>query len=267
LIVHRILKDVLQNSAEKLDGEVPVGCSESALARVRDILAAPALNKSGSFDSAPDMSLSAATRDTDPAAERRHNEAHGASRGLAQYQESAPEGRKKDHADEQSPLTSRPSPWSKRRDHEHQKSLQPLTGPISLEELHAIAEESSQSERRADDAERELMEWKKVKFMERRIGEDFDGLIISVTKFGFFVELTDLFIEGLVPLNTLGDGGNYDRFVYHENTREIIGQRTHKTYRLGDRVRVLVDRIDPVEKKIQFAVLEEPAPSARRKKR
>ncbi|HUB01952.1 MAG TPA: S1 RNA-binding domain-containing protein, partial [Terriglobales bacterium] len=120
---------------------------------------------------------------------------------------------------------------------------------------------------RADDAERELMEWKKVKFMERRIGEDFDGLIISVTKFGFFVELTDLFIEGLVPLNTLGDSGNYDRFVYHENTREIIGQRTNKTYRLGDRVRVLVDRIDPVEKKIQFALLEEPAPPARQKGR
>jgi len=156
------------------------------------------------------------------------------------------------------------TPWSKRRDHAaNPQSLTPLTGPISLEELHAIAEESSQSERRADDAERELMEWKKVKFMERRIGEDFDGLIISVTKFGLFVELTDLFIEGLVPLNTLTD----DRYTYHENTREIIGQRTHKTYRLGDRIRVLVDRIDPVEKKIQFAVLEEPSSIPRRKKR
>ena len=97
------------------------------------------------------------------------------------------------------------------------------------------------------------MEWKKVKFMERRIGEDFDGLIISVTKFGFFVELTDLFVEGLVPLNTLTD----DRYNYHEDARQIIGQRSRKTYSLGDRVRVLVDRIDPVEKKIQFAVLEE----------
>ena len=103
------------------------------------------------------------------------------------------------------------------------------------------------------------MEWKKMKFMERRIGEDFDGLIISVTKFGFFVELTDLFVEGLVPLNTLTDGDKYknDRYTYHEDTRQIIGQRSRKTYSLGDRVRVLVDRIDPVEKKIQFAVLEE----------
>ncbi len=147
-----------------------------------------------------------------------------------------------------------PSPWSKRRTragapapHEH------MSGPISVEELHSIAEESSQAERRAAEAERELMEWKKVKFMQDRVGEDFDGLITSVTKFGFFVELTDLFVEGLVPLNTLID----DRYTYHENTREIIGQRSRKTYHLGQKIRVLVDRIDPVEKKIQFAVWEE----------
>ena len=157
----------------------------------------------------------------------------------------------------------KPSPWSKRRagvpaPHES------LGGPISIEELHDIAEESSQSERRADDAERELMEWKKVKFMQERVGEDFDGLIISVTKFGFFVELNDLFVEGLVPLNTLVD----DRYTYHETTREIIGQRSRKTYRLGQKIRVLVDRIDPVEKKIQFAIMEEePKPPAGRRKR
>jgi ribonuclease R len=145
------------------------------------------------------------------------------------------------------------TPWSKRRAAE---ALEPLGGPIALDELHDIAEESSQSERRADDAERDLMEWKKVKFMQDRVGEDFDGLVTSVTKFGFFVELTDLFVEGLVPLNTLVD----DRYVYHESTREIIGQRSRKTYRLGQRIRVLVDRIDPVEKKIQFAVFEEAKP-------
>ena len=128
-----------------------------------------------------------------------------------------------------------------------------MGGPIPLEELHTIADESSQSERRADEAERGLMEWKKMKFMERRIGEQFDGLIISVTKFGFFVELTDLFVEGLVPLNTLEN----DHYIFHEETRQIIGQHTRKTYSLGDRIRILVDRIDPVEKKIQFAVQEE----------
>jgi ribonuclease R len=163
-------------------------------------------------------------------------------------------------------LTEKASPWSKRRDSQTgiSASRESLNGPISVEELHDIAEESSQSERRADDAERELMEWKKVKFMQERVGEDFDGLIISVTKYGFFVELADLFVEGLVPLNTLTD----DRYTYHENTREIIGQRSRKTYKLGQKIRVLVDRIDPVEKKIQFAVVEEePLRAAGRQKR
>jgi ribonuclease R len=147
-----------------------------------------------------------------------------------------------------------PSPWSKRRDHTgHRESLAPLNGPIPLDELHDIAEESSRAERRADEAERDLMEWKKVKFMEGRVGEDFDGLIISVTKFGFFVELTDLFVEGLVPLASLTD----DHYTYHENTREIIGQRTRRIFSLGQKIHVLVDRIDPVEKKIQFAIVEE----------
>ena len=118
-----------------------------------------------------------------------------------------------------------PSPWSKRRDHAaHRESHAPLGGPIAVEELHEIAEESSQSERRADDAERELMEWKKVKFMQDRVGEDFDGLITSVTKFGFLKSCTDLFVEGLVPLNTLID----DRYTYHEKHREIIGQHSRK---------------------------------------
>ena len=99
--------------------------------------------------------------------------------------------------------------------------------------------------------------------MQDRVGEDFDGLIISVTKFGFFVELTDLFVEGLVPLNTLTD----DRYTYHENTREIIGQRSRRIFRLGQKIRVLVDRIDPVERKIQFALLEEPLQKGQRKRR
>ena len=154
--------------------------------------------------------------------------------------------------------TDGPSPWSKRRDHaDHQQSLEPLGGPIPVEELHDIGEESSQSERRADEAERELMEWKNAKFIQSHIGEDFPGLIISVTKFGFFVELIDLFVEGLVPLSSLTD----DSYTYHENTRQIIGQRTRKTYSLGQPIRVIVDRIDPVEKKIQFAVFEEQQPT------
>jgi len=219
LIVHRILKDVLRESPEKRDGDIPIGVSS-------------ALDSSAGV---PPAHL----RDED------NFDATTASRRNAGA-----------------------TPWSKRRDPESHREA-PLDGPIKVEELHEIAEESSQSERRADDAERELMEWKKVKFMQDRIGEDFDGLITSVTKFGFFVELTDLFVEGLVPLNTLTD----DFYTYHENTRQIIGQRSRKTYSLGQRIRVLVDRIDPVEKKIQFAILEEapsrPGPriSARKAKR
>src|SRR5581483_10140787 len=70
-------------------------------------------------------------------------------------------------------------------------------------ELRAIADECSQSERRAADAERELVEWKKVKFMESRLGDEFDALVISTTRYGLFVELENLFIEGLVPIDTL----------------------------------------------------------------
>jgi ribonuclease R len=69
-------------------------------------------------------------------------------------------------------------------------------------------------------------------------------------------------VEGLVPLNTHID----DRYNYHENTREIIGQHSRRIFRLGQRVRVLVDRIDPVEKKIQFALLEEVKPQRSKKK-
>jgi len=167
-----------------------------------------------------------------------------------------------------------PSPWSKRQGGHKGDALtgvstkysgrdgrQAVSGPIDLDELHDIAESSSDTERRADEAERELMEWKKVKFMQDKVGEEFDGLIISVTKFGFFVELMDMFIEGLVPLATLTN----DRYTFRENTRQIIGERSRKTYSLGDRVRVLVDRIDPVQHKINFAVIE-PEPSRAQKR-
>jgi ribonuclease R len=251
LIVHRILKKVLREKNEgvrKADGgplKPEVGLSGDKSNQGAPLL--PAVGRSGDFPEA-ESQTTAASRSvaTSTVEERRFSAASSA----AQKGASAPDA---------------PSPWSKRRDHAaHRESHSPLTGPIPEPELHSIAEESSQSERRADDAERELMEWKKLKFMQNRVGEDFDALITSVTKFGFFVELTDLFVEGLVPLNTLTD----DRYTYHENTREIIGQRTRRTYRIGQQLKVLLDRIDPVEKKINFAVYEEapPKPAKRRKK-
>jgi ribonuclease R len=122
----------------------------------------------------------------------------------------------------------------------------------SLPELSAIADESSQSERRAAEAERELVEWKKTKFMADRVGDEFDALIISTTKYGLFVELADLFIEGLVPMDSLPG----DRYTYHENVRKIIGQRSRREFSIGDRVHVLLERVDTVERKLQFSLLE-----------
>ena len=132
-------------------------------------------------------------------------------------------------------------------------------------ELSAIAEECSQSERRAADAERELVEWKKVKFMAERVGQDFDALIISTTKYGLFVELTDLFIEGLVPIDTLPG----DQYTYQENVRKIVGKRTRREFAIGGAVRVILDRVDANERKLQFALLEDepkrPGPRSRRR--
>jgi ribonuclease R len=122
----------------------------------------------------------------------------------------------------------------------------------SAPELSAVADESSQSERRAAEAERELVEWKKVKFMEDRVGDEFDALIISTTKYGLFVELSDLFIEGLVPMDSLPA----DRYTYHENVRKIIGQRSRREFSIGDRVHVLLERVDTVERKLQFSIVE-----------
>jgi ribonuclease R len=116
--------------------------------------------------------------------------------------------------------------------------------------LRQLGEDTSFTERRAADAERELVEWKKVKFMQDRVGDEFDALIISTTKYGFFVELADLFVEGLVPIETLPG----DRYRYHENGRKIIGERNRKAYAIGDSVQVRLDRADVVERKLQFAI-------------
>jgi ribonuclease R len=136
--------------------------------------------------------------------------------------------------------------------------------PIEAE-LRPIAEECSQSERRAADAERELVEWKKVKFMIDRVGEEFDALVISSTKFGLFVELENLFIEGLIPIDTLPG----DRYVFHENVRKIIGAHTRREFSIGDRVRVSLDRVDAAERKLQFSIVEpeRKQPVRKRKKR
>src|SRR5476651_1321203 len=120
-------------------------------------------------------------------------------------------------------------------------------------EHEPIADECSQSERRAADAERELVEWKKVKFMAERVGQDFDALIIGTAKYGLFVELSDLFIEGLVPIDTLPG----DQYTYQENVRKIVGKRTRREFSIGGPVRVVLDRVDANERKLQFSILED----------
>ena len=129
--------------------------------------------------------------------------------------------------------------------------------------LHAIALECSDTERRAAEAERELVDWKKAKFMIEHVGDEFPALIISTTKFGLFVELEELFVEGLVPIDTLPG----DRFHYHENTRKIVGERSRREHSIGDRVRVCLDRVDEMERKLVFSIVPEEPPSGRPGKR
>jgi ribonuclease R len=140
------------------------------------------------------------------------------------------------------------------RDLEKLGASAPLPGAafVHPQELHALGLETSESERRAADAERELIEWKKVLFMAQHVGDEFEALIISLIKHGFFVELTDLFVEGFVPLSSLED----DYYVYRERLRAIIGQRTKRAFRLGERIRVCLVRIDRAENKLEFSVAD-----------
>jgi ribonuclease R len=136
-----------------------------------------------------------------------------------------------------------------------------ITPPIPEAELAQIADETSQTERRAAEAERELIEWKKIRFMQDRVGEEFAALVLNPAKFGLFVELTDLFVEGLVPIDTMRD----DRYTWRENTHEIIGERWGRRFRAGDRVQVILDRILAQERRLQFSLVEEGIPLTGRK--
>ena len=123
------------------------------------------------------------------------------------------------------------------------------SGPLREGELAILASETSTSERRAADAERALLEWKKARFMEERLGEEFDAIIVAVTQFGLFVELLDFFIEGIVPLESFGR----ERFEYRENLRALVGSRGKKRLAIGDRVRVRADRVAYPETRTEFS--------------
>jgi len=129
-------------------------------------------------------------------------------------------------------------------------------GPYGQGELAAIAVESSESERRADGAERELMDWKTAQFMEQHLGDEYDALVISVQKFGFFVELMEIFVEGLVPINRLEEETGA-HCLYRERDHAIVSGRGGHTriWKLGDRVRVRAERIDPMRHRVEFALV------------
>lgn len=115
--------------------------------------------------------------------------------------------------------------------------------------LPEVARHSSATERRAVEAEREADKLKEVQYMETRIGEVFDGVISSVTGWGFYVELPNT-IEGMVPVASLR--GEY--YHFHEESCELVGERTGRTYRIGQPVRIRVDRADRLLRQIDFAV-------------
>jgi len=134
--------------------------------------------------------------------------------------------------------------------------------------LEEIAAETSETERRAASAERELVAWKTAQFMEQHLGDEYEALIISVQKYGCFVELFDVFVEGLIPINAFEEFAG-SRCVYRERDHAIAavtgdggrpGGRRRKpssplTWKLGDRVRVRAERIDPMRRRAEFTLL------------
>jgi ribonuclease R len=119
---------------------------------------------------------------------------------------------------------------------------------LSEDDFSQEAQHLSQRERVAMEAEREIVQRYRVKFMEERGGDQFDGFISGVTPFGFFVELEELFVEGLVHISSLPD----DYFLYDEKGYRLIGKRSNRIFRVGDRVRIVVDRVSQERQQIDF---------------
>ncbi len=132
------------------------------------------------------------------------------------------------------------------------ESLSPEARDEAVEELPEVARHTSEMERRADDAERELLQWKKVKFMADKVGDEFEGYVTGVAAFGLFIELVEHFVEGLVHVSTMAD--DYYRFI--ETAHMLRGENTQKVYRLGDKVRVQVVRVNMEVRQIDLGLVE-----------
>lgn len=122
----------------------------------------------------------------------------------------------------------------------------------STGDMVMFGEHCSMTERRADEATRDATDWLKCEYMMDKVGECFDGIITSVTGFGIFVELSGIFVEGLVHVTTLDS----DYYHFDAPKHRLVGERTRKIYRLADKVRVMVVKVDLDTKKIDFEVAE-----------
>jgi ribonuclease R len=120
-----------------------------------------------------------------------------------------------------------------------------------VERLPEIASHTSSRERIADEAEREIEKLKKVQFMAGKVGEEFEAVVFSVMRQGFFVELLDHYVEGFVPLATLID----DRYLYKEKTHSFVGERRRRRFQLGSRVRVRLDSADRETARLTFSLI------------
>src|SRR5688572_27005653 len=120
------------------------------------------------------------------------------------------------------------------------------------DDLPETAKHASEMERRADEAERELLQWKKVRFMADKVGDEFEGYITGVAPYGLFVELIEHYVEGLVHVSSMAD--DYYRFVEQEHV--LRGEHTKKMYRLGDRVDVQVVRVDMERRQVDLGIVE-----------
>lgn len=120
------------------------------------------------------------------------------------------------------------------------------------DELPETAGHVSAMERRAEDAEREIVQWKKVRFMADKVGDVFTGHVVGVTRFGLFVELIEYFVEGLVHVSGMAD----DHYRFVESDHALVGEAAGRVYRLGDRVEVTVVRVDPARRRIDLGVVE-----------
>ncbi len=120
------------------------------------------------------------------------------------------------------------------------------------EELPEAARHTSERERRAEEAERELVQWKKVRFMADKVGDEFEGYVTGVAAFGLFVELVEHFVEGLVHISSMAD----DYYRYVEGSHLLHGENTRQVYRLGDRVKVQVVRVSLEERQIDLGLVD-----------